>query len=149
MKQNEKWSGLLLTACLLLTIFVGCGKSPSIPSSSELSAELKTEIEEAWQNRYGTGLLWNEGDGYMPGFSQYYGTYKGMVVWFFSDSNLPAEESITVAGQKMVWGYKFNIYVYVDETVYTITEAYNCEFLSDKDVKQIATIHHQFCDSKR
>ncbi len=134
----------LLTVFLLLTLLVSCGKTPSIPSSSELSAELKAEIEAAWQNRYGKGLLWNEGDGYMPGFSRYYGTYKGMVVWFFSDSNLPAEESITVAGQKMVWGYKFNIYVYVNETVYTITEAYNREFLSDKDVKQIAAVHDQF-----
>lgn len=138
----------LLTVFLLLTFLVGCGGSTSIPYLSELSAQRKTEVEVAWQKQYGKELLWNESDDYVSGHARYYGTYKGMVFWFIADSDVAATGSITVAGQKMIWGYDFNIYVYVDETVCTISQAYSRELLSDKDVNQIAAIHDHYVIQK-
>ena len=138
----------LLTVFLLLTIFTGCG-TPSIPSSAELSVELKAEIGEAWHSQFAQELLWNEGDDYKRGYARYYGTHKGMVILFIeSDTNIAATGSITVAGQEMIWGYEFDIYVYVNETICTLSQAYSRELLSDKDVKQIAAIHDYYVIQK-
>lgn len=127
---------LLLVLGLICLFLVGCGNA----GSSELSAEVKAEMDVAWQRQKGEKLQWD-------GVSGYYGTYGGVVVYIVSGDDGAIGKRV-VAGEVFSWPSSFVIYAYKDGDFYDLEMAYEKGVLTKKNIESIAERHDEYLSER-
>lgn len=78
------------------------------------------------------------------GYAPYYGTFNGSIVYATISPNFPGSARVELAGYS--WGYHqaANVLVYNNGKIYTIEDAYEKGYLTDKDIATIAERHEKF-----
>lgn len=149
-----------VAAILAVIIFVGGtmlfrpsvssgNNQPNItpPNSAQpdlLSDELKQEINNAWEETYGSTLAWDEPDyGTRCYCARYYGTYgDGFVAIFLTDPN-----ELAVTGKESVSSYKFfysspfQLLIYRDGVFVSPEDACFQGMITKDDIATIASWH--------
>ena len=114
---------LLLFSCVLFSC-----KSNSI--SFEFPKEVQSMLKE---------------DGFYLGDYYYYGDYDGAVVCFAF--GIATEVFHTnVAGVDFWWSTNAKLLVYKEKKLYSLEEAYDLGFLTEKNVKSVLKYHKQLYD---
>ena len=134
---------LLCAACLM----IGCSKDPGSaqpPDSSQLSQQLRQEIEENWYEFRSEELVWD--DKIPPTYgARYYGTYNGYTILFDnSGMQLQAYWAIQVGTESFKHYAGFQLYAYKDGEFIWLPDAYEQGLISDDAVSQAAKIHRAF-----
>lgn len=131
-----KMRRLLLLLGLICLFLAGCANA----GSSELSAEVKEEMDVAWRRQKGEKLQWD-------GVSGYYGTYGGVVVCIFWGDDGAIGKRV-VAGETFSWPSSFEIYAYKDGEFYNLETAYEKGFLTKKNIESIAQRHDEYLSER-
>ena len=122
----KKWHYILILL-LLCGVFFSC-KSESV--SFEFPDDVKSTLKE---------------DGFYREDYYYYGTYDGAVVCFDTGMGDISFE-VKVAGVEIYWPTFSNMFVYKEKKIYTLEEAYNLGFLTEKDIQSILQYHKTLYD---
>ena len=121
----------------------------TLDSLEPLSKEKQAEVEAAWKEKTGEKLLWcgvRLPNGKINAEDRYYGTFNDcVVICHIMATNFGALGRLEIAGQKMLLGAPFEIWIYNGEFI-EIKDAYESQLITADDIAKIAEYHNDFAE---
>ena len=134
----RKFAAILLVLCVIVS-FAACKQKTELDPVHDL-AKKESEIRKAWGDM---GPWYDFNDPTTKNSEwRYYGEYEGYDI-LFNATPLDMIETKTIAGQNLVHGSAFHIYVYRNGNFTKLEDAYAKGMLSAESVCDIAVIHMQ------
>lgn len=141
---------LLMAGVLCLGLLAGCAGNGPGESSPEATLPSGTDqaktLEKAWEERFGTPIVWNGQDNPKQGVLNY-GTFDGCVVLY--DMGRSEEGTVSVSdpgtvylgGSAFSYTGSFRMYAYKDGQLLDMREAFNKGYISRETLGAIAVAH--------
>ena len=122
----------------------------TLDSLEPLSVEKQAEVEAAWKEKSGEKLLWcgvRLANGKIIAEDRYYGTFNDcVVICHIIPRNFGELGKLEIAGQEMLLGAPFEIWIYSNGELIEIEDAYESQLITADDIAKIAEYHNDFAE---
>lgn len=154
---------LSILLAMVLSLFCGCRNMQTVPSGKAnnpmdpdvlyeetLTEEVKTKIKNKVVLKYDVIVNWNiytVSHAYPAYEYPYYGTINSCVIIRQSHAGMndaPRRHLLEVAGYAFEWCEAYEFYVYRDEMVYNLAEAYEAGWLTQAQIGKIHEKHSAY-----